>query len=167
MNNFKKRDSNFSTTKKQRESVFSRVKSSKLRQGQRGSTLIYKIVTSIIFIIFVVVVVAIYIPNFLRARSAGRFTQCQANCKKIGTALEMYANDNDSSFPARLSQLIPKYLMSIPMCADAGRDTYSQSYQSSANPDSFTFYCTGHNHKWVGVSPNYPQYNSHDGLIPR
>jgi len=147
-----------------RNSVLYKTKSGTFRRGQRGSAIFYTVLIAIALISIAVVVM---VPKYQRAGACGQFTQCQANCKNISTALEMYADDNEGNFPSHLSQLTPKYLRSMPMCAGARRDTYSQSYQSSTNFDSFSFYCAGHHHKWVGVEPNYPQYNSRDGLIPR
>ena len=114
-----------------------------------------------------VMMAAILAPNFMRARGQGQFTQCQSNMKNIGTALEMYATDNSGHYPDSLSKLSPDYLRHIPTCASAGKDTYSPSYQSSVEPDAYTFYCSGHHHKAVGVGPNYPQYNSTTGLTSR
>ena len=157
-------NSTVSTTKNQRDSVLCKTKRSKLKQGQRGSAIFYIV---LIAIALISIAVAVMVPKYQRAGAGRQFTQCQSNCRNIGTALKMYADDNEGSFPSHLSQLTPKYLRSMPMCAAARRDTYSQSYQSSTNFDSFSFYCAGHHHKWVGVEPNYPQYNSRDGLIPR
>ncbi len=103
--------------------------------------------------------------RFSIARGSGSFAQCISNCKNIGTALEMYANDNNDHFPDKLDRLIPKYLRSIPTCASKRKDTYSNSYHTDAGHKSYTFYCCGENHKAVGATGNYPQYNSNDGLI--
>ncbi len=101
-------------------------------------------------------------------RADGYFMQCQANCKNIRIALEMYANDNNDHFPGKLDQLTPKYFRrSIPKCPTKRKDTYSKSYHTDAGHKSYTFYCSGKNHKAVGVTGNYPQYNSNSGLIRR
>jgi len=110
---------------------------------------------------------AILAPNFLRARSSGQYTQCQSNMKNIGTALEMYSTDHSGHYPESLDQLTPDYLRVIPTCAAAGKDTYSASYKSAQNPDTYEFFCEGSYHSNVGVPSNYPQYNSVRGLISR
>jgi len=143
------------------------------------------IVLGILFVVGIIVVgilAAILVPNFQRARGQGQFTQCQSNCKNIGTALEMYSTDNSGQYPDSLDKIKPDYLRIIPTCAAAGKDTYSKSYESwNEEPKKgkkkkysfgsayhrFTFYCSGHNHKAVGAGPNYPQYNSTSGLVAR
>lgn len=129
-------------------------------------------VTVLVAIFIVGILAAILMPNFIRPRQGGQFTQCQSNCKNIGTALEMYSTDNAGHYPDSLDKLTPDYLKMIPTCAGAGEDTYSKSYTSYYKPDNYTldkytFYCSGHNHKDVGAGPNYPQYNSTSGLTPR
>ncbi len=96
-----------------------------------------------------------------------RLTQCMSNCKNIGTALEMYSTDNSGHYPTSLKKLVPDYLKFIPTCAAAGKDTYSATYESGMNPDWYKFHCSGAHHTKVGAPPNYPQYNSTQGLIRR
>lgn len=62
------------------------------------------------------------------ARSLGQYSSCLSNLKNVGTALEMYSTDAAGRYPARLAQLVPNYLVSIPTCPTAGRDTYSANY---------------------------------------
>ncbi|MCD4786477.1 MAG: nuclear transport factor 2 family protein [Candidatus Eremiobacteraeota bacterium] len=112
-------------------------------------------------------IAAIAAPNFLQARGQGQFTQCQSNMKNIGTALEMYSTDHSGHYPKNLKQLTPEYLKFIPTCASAGKDTYSESYESTQNPDTYEFCCSGSHHSNVGVPPNYPKYDSTRGLTSR
>lgn len=136
-------------------------------KNKKGFTLI----ELMIVIAIIAILAAILVPNFLRARAQGQYTQCQANCKNIGTALEMYSTDNSGNYPKSSdfgTKLTSDYLRQIPTCASAGTDTYSAGYTSSITPDAYTFYCEGAtNHKAVGVEANYPQYTSAAGLIPK
>jgi len=137
-----------------------------MKGKKKGFTLI----ELMIVIAIIAILAAILVPNFLRARAQGQFTQCQSNCKNIGTALEMYSTDHSGHYPegsSALSLLTPDYLKIIPTCASAGTDTYTNAYSGATNPDAYTFYCSGTNHSAVGVSANFPQYNSTRGLIPR
>ena len=118
--------------------------------------------------IITLIIVIFFFPRQNRARAGGQYTQCQSNCKNLGTALELYAKDHKGHFPSTLEMLIPDYLRIIPSCAASGTNTgYIKSYQCSSKLDAYTFYCTGHNHKWVGVGKNIPQYNSREGLIAK
>jgi competence protein ComGC len=117
---------------------------------------------------FILITAAILIPNFTRARTQGAATSCPSNLKNIGTSLEMYSVDHSGRYPKTLSELIPDYLGRIPECPQAGKDTYSNSYQMYEEPDKniyrYTFYCEGHYHKNM-TEPDYPQYTSTDGCI--
>lgn len=151
-----------------------------IKKKGMASWIIVLIVVGVLFVLVIpvmAILAAILIPSFLAARAQGQFTQCQSNCKNIGTALEMYSTDNKGEYPDNLEKLTPDYLKYIPTCASAGYDTYSKSYKSWAPDDtesghstascSYTFYCSGKNHKAVGLTGNYPQYNSRKGLVAR
>ena len=111
------------------------------------------------------VVAAILVPNFIKARAQGQLTACKSNEKNIATALEMYASDNAGRYPANLEQLTPDYLRRLPTCPAAQSDTYSQTYEFSSAPDSYSFYCSGHHHSAAGARENRPAYNAMEGLI--
>lgn len=106
---------------------------------------------------------ALAIPSFARARTAGTLTACKSNLKNLGTALEMYGTDYSGRYPTSLSRITPNYLKSIPTCPAASAETYSASYASASNPDSYTLCCRGSHHQ--GLPANFPQYNSNQGLI--
>ena len=133
----------------------------------------FTLIELMIVIAIIAILAAILVPNFLRARAQGQFTQCQANCKNIGTALEMYSTDSAGHYPtgdgeAGMGLLTPDYLKTIPTCASAGSKTYLASYKGNLNPDAYTFYCNGTNHKAVGITvTGWPQYNSTEGLTAR
>lgn len=137
-------------------------------ETRKGSPMIIISVAVLILIIIAVLIA----PNFMRARGCGSFTQCQSNCKNIGTALEMYSADHKGHYPPSTRHLVPNYLKTIPTCYEAGRDTYSASYtvfvaQKKGEVDAYTFFCSGNNHKKLGVLTNYPQYNSVQGLTAK
>lgn len=109
------------------------------------------------------------------------FLQCQSNCKNIGTALEMYATDNDGKYPDSMDMVVPTYLNELPVCMAQGMSPevrahyrkqygltlWDYAYKVSDNHDSYTFYCSGNNHQAFGVGPNYPQYDCNTGLTAR
>lgn len=133
-------------------------------KNRKGFTLI----ELMIVIAIIAILAAILVPNFLRARAQGQYTQCQSNEKNMGTALEMYSTDNSGHYPGTLTGLTPDYLRIIPTCASAGESSvYTSVFTSSRVPDAYTFYCSGTNHSAVGVDADYPQYNSTSGLNPR
>lgn len=123
---------------------------------------IYKI----LFILLLICIASILIiPRYLRVRCPSPCRQCHTNCKNIGIALKMYADDNKGCYPGRLEQITPKYLKQIPTCASAGTSTvYISSYTKSENSDAYTFYCKGNNHSPIGEKPNSPMFTSREGL---
>ena len=129
----------------------------------------FTLIELMIVIAIIAILAAILVPNFLRARAQGQFTQCQSNCKNIGTALEMYSTDNAGHYPETDMEgdLTPEYLKIIPTCASAATDTYTATYTSDLNPDVYTFWCSGDNHIVLGVPTDFPQYNSISGLSAR
>lgn len=116
----------------------------------------------VIIIAAALVLAAIVVPNFLRSPNQGVLTSCKSNLKNIGTALEMYNTDNAGLYPTALSAITPNYLKTIPTCAAAGKVTYQ--YITSEKLDAYTAFCSGHYHKKGNVEPNYPQYDSIQGL---
>ncbi len=108
----------------------------------------------------------IIVPNFMatnRPRPAGQLTACKSNLKNIGTALEMYSTDFNGDYPFSLDNITPSYLKSIPTCASAGRVTYV--YLTGVRNQCYTVYCAGGYHAKILKAPNYPMYDSFQGLI--
>ena len=122
----------------------------------------------LLFLIVAGVLAAIFVPNIMRARAQGQLTACKSNLKNIATALEIYATDNADLYPPSLDYLTHPagteggYMKSIPECYSAGKDTYSESYLHSEN--AYLLYCSGHNHKAVGLEANAPAMDSATGL---
>lgn len=108
----------------------------------------------------------IAVPNFIKARGQSQLTACKSNCKNLATGLEMWASDHQGRYPEKLSQITPDYLRTIPTCPADGRDTYTETYRVTQNPDNFSFYCSGHSHTHI-VPDGYPQYEATQGLIDR
>ena len=86
--------------------------------------------------------------------------------------MEMWSTDNSGRYPTSLEQLVPNYLRTIPLCPEAGRDTYSASLQTGLEAegneetqyqDYYLVKCLGHNHPQI--EEDYPQYNGVQGLI--
>jgi hypothetical protein len=119
--------------------------------------------------------------RLVRTKDQGRLTACKSNLKNIGTAMEMYAMDNQGQCPDRLEALAPSYLKSLPECPSAHQQTYTPSYQfkrkvtgpkshsekvpTGLTSDDYTVYCQGDHHAQVGMPADYPLYSSLSGLI--
>src|SRR6266516_7867616 len=66
------------------------------RRSGRGFTLIELLVV----IAIIAILAAILFPVFAQARDSARQTTCLNNCKQLGTALQMYAQDYDEGLPS-------------------------------------------------------------------
>jgi prepilin-type N-terminal cleavage/methylation domain-containing protein len=64
-------------------------------QGRRGFTLIELLVV----IAIIAILAAILFPVFAQAREQARKSMCLSNCKQLGTAMQMYAQDYDDMLP--------------------------------------------------------------------
>jgi hypothetical protein len=124
-------------------------------------------------------------PNYLHARQFGSGTACKSNLKNIGSALEMYSTDNHGHYPPDLRYLTPGYLKEIPYCATglkkglvplvveavspelARKKGYCNEYMYVCReyPDIYTLWCNGDAHADITGVPNYPQYDSINGLL--
>ena len=85
--------------------------------NRRGFTLIELLVV----IAIIAILAAILFPVFARAREQARAISCLSNTRQLGTAIQMYLQDYDSSFPT--------------MYLDAGNavgDTYGELYGGHA-----------------------------------
>jgi len=70
---------------------------------RKGFTLIELLVV----IAIIAILAAILFPVFARAREKARQTSCLSNLKQVGTALLMYAQDNDERLPASYQWVDP------------------------------------------------------------
>jgi type II secretion system protein G len=62
------------------------------RAGERGFTLI----EMMIVVAIIAILVAILVPNFMRARAQAQTAACEGNLKEIATALELYQTDHEA-----------------------------------------------------------------------
>ncbi len=107
----------------------------------------------------------IVVPNFIRAKSSGQLTACTSNLKNLGTALQMYASDNQGQFPDRLEQLLPQqYLRTLPTCPTVMRMSYTD-YHVNPRHTHFSVGCCGNAHPRNGL--NHPRFDSQRGLVER
>lgn len=61
-------------------------------EEERGFTLI----EMMIVVAIIAILVAILVPNFVRARAQAQSAACEANLKEIATALELYQTDHEA-----------------------------------------------------------------------
>lgn len=59
----------------------------------------FTLIELLVVIAIIAILAAILFPVFAQAREKARQTQCLSNMKQLGTALIMYAGDNDQCYP--------------------------------------------------------------------
>ena len=93
------------------------------RKARAGFTL----VEIMIVVLIIGVLLAIAVPNFIKARESSRAKSCVANLKQIDSAKEQYAMDNKkvAGDSAAFSDLVgsDKYIKSTPECPSGGTYT--------------------------------------------
>ena len=93
--------------------------SKSLKNARRGFTLI----EIMIVVLIIGILLAIAVPNFVKAREGSRQKACVGNLKQIDAAKEQYMMDNKTSTaPAALATLVGAsgYIKSTPACPSGG-----------------------------------------------
>lgn len=75
-------------------------------------------------------------------RAAASRQSCEVNLKAIEQAVERFRADHQGRPPSELSELIPRYLYSVPNCPHAGYETYSQGYKVVQEDSKHSFEIT-------------------------
>ena len=93
----------------------------KTMKKNKGFTLI----EIMIVVMIIGILLAIAVPNFVRARDTSRASTCVANLKQVDSAKEQYAMENRLGAGATVTQanIVPNYIRTFPACASGGTYT--------------------------------------------
>lgn len=95
---------------------------------------------------------------------------CAQEVRRVGTALQLYAESGSAEAPESLEVLIPFYFETLPECpkakAEGAGNPYPAGYEGEGR--AFTVVCKGHHHGGPGGAPaDFPRFTSAEGLVPR
>jgi len=107
------------------------------KRNRKGFTL----VEMMIVVLIIGILIAIALPNFLRARENARLRACVSNMKQIQSAIEQWAMENKKSANdavPTLGDLSPTYIKTWPTCPSGG------SYTISGTVGDYSISCSIH-----------------------
>jgi prepilin-type N-terminal cleavage/methylation domain-containing protein len=92
-----------------------------IRKARHGFTL----VEIMIVVLIIGILLAIAIPNFVKARESSRTKSCVANLKQIDSGKEQWAMDNkkNTGDAVTSTDLAPAYIKTFPSCPSGGTYT--------------------------------------------
>jgi hypothetical protein len=105
----------------------------------------------------------------LHAAAGGVFTACRSNLHNLDKAMSMYSTDWSGSYASDLGQLTPNYMKTLPTCPGAGHMSYKMQtgIDAPGNDAGFKQYyvinCSGENHAWASIPPDFPKCDSITG----
>ena len=83
----------------------------------------FTLVEIMIVVLIIGILLAIAVPNFIRARESSRTKTCIANLKQIDAAKEQWAMENKAKDGDACGNLVPDYLKAMPSCPAGGTYT--------------------------------------------
>ncbi len=90
-------------------------------KNRKGFTL----VEIMIVVAIIALLAAIAVPSFMKARENSQRASCINNLRLIDGAKDQYALDHNNTCPTALTDLVPDYIKTTPVCKANGNYTIS------------------------------------------
>ncbi len=122
----------------------------------------FTIVEVLTILVLLSLLASLILPRFLLSRMRSYHSNCLQNVHNIGTALQIYANNNQGKYPDALQDLkdtTPPYLQTLPICPSSDA---SYGYTLSPEATLYTVHCQGIHHRQLEgeVEEGFPQFYS-------
>jgi len=78
------------------------------------------LVELMIVILVLGILVGIAVPVFISSRDEAQSKTCKSNLRNIITTSNIYAANNDSTFPDGMDDLVPRFFQDAPTCPETG-----------------------------------------------
>ncbi len=128
----------------------------------------FTIVEVLTILVLLTLLTSLILPRFLLSRMRSYHSNCLQNVHNLGTALQIYANNNQGKYPDTLQTLkdtTPPYLQALPICP-----SNEASYGYTLSPEStlYTVHCQGIHYRQLEgeVEEGFPQFYSSGHLDP-
>ena len=109
-------------------------------KGLKAARRAFTLIEIMIVVLIIGILMAIAVPNFIKARESSRKSTCVANLKQIDSGKEQWAMENkkDTGAVVAWADLTPNYIKAQPSCPSGGAYTIGNI---GANPT-----CSGAGH---------------------
>lgn len=94
-------------------------------------------------------------------------TGCAHELRRLGSALQLYAESGNAEAPESLEVLVPFYFEAVPECPTARTAGSPNPYPPGYERDGriFTVVCRGNHHAGPGGAPeDFPRFTSTEGI---
>ncbi len=125
----------------------------------------FTLIEMMIVICIIAILMALLLPNFIKAKFQSQLVGCMYNEKNLATACENYKTIGPTKlYPEELNVLLTeKYISGLPKCPTNKTD---YAYERDSEGHNYTISCRGlHYLQLQNIDEGYPKYNAETGGV--